>query len=423
MKCLKLFRNLILSFALVFLSGCVSGTNNILPKEKVPEHPAELFVGEKLDKQLISLVPVEENAPIDSAVVDSVQWIVPELENIPTVLLLPKVCIKEKVVTSNLSPEYYGFHNIDLRITDRELKTEQLKAEEGDLKIESVPIHKAVNKSNNEPIQTIPASLKNDVIEETEEGFVITEQEIEVLVSDKIKITLPGSGWIYLPDRENSSLNYSGREFADKNTIYTFKPGEAGEFVLNFQYQDLIKNIYKKEKIHLIVYSELSQSASKAASLDTPVESPEDSAPDDSAPDDSAPEDSAPVDLNVLLKNYLAEKNVEGIFNMVPDLVRSTNSEIRGLLPKTAELLYSFSRFVPTALILETLLLDKNYTASKDRFLYLLGKTYEADSPVRNELISADYYKQLMDTYPASIYWDESQDRYRFLKRRYIDIR
>ncbi len=408
MKCLKLFRNLILSSALVFLSGCVSGTNNILPKEKVPEHPSELFVGEKLDKQLIIVVPVEENASIDSAVVDSVQWIVPELENISTVLLLPKVYIKEKVVTSNLSPEYYGFHNIDLRITDREFKTEQLKAEEGDLKIESVPIHKAVNKSNNEPIQTIPASLKNDVIEETEESPVITEQEIKVLVSDKIKITLPGSGWIYLPDRENSSLNYSGREFADKNTIYTFKPGEAGEFVLNFQYQDLIKNIYTKEKVHLIVYSELSQSDSKAASLDTPVESPE---------------DSAPVDLNVLLKNYLAEKNVEGIFNMVPDLVRSTNSEIRGLLPKTAELLYSFSRFVPTALILETLLLDKNYTASKDRFLYLLGKTYEADSPVRNELISADYYKQLLDTYPASIYWDESQDRYRFLKRRYIDIR
>ena len=408
MKCLKLFRNLILSFALVFLSGCVSGTNNILPKEKVPEHPSELFVGEKLDKQLIIVVPVEENASIDSAVVDSVQWIVPELENISTVLLLPKVYIKEKVVTSNLSPEYYGFHNIDLRITDREFKTEQLKAEEGDLKIESVPIHKAVNKSNNEPIQTIPASLKNDVIEETEVSPVITEQEIKVLVSDKIKITLPGSGWIYLPDRENSSLNYSGREFADKNTIYTFKPGEAGEFVLNFQYQDLIKNIYTKEKVHLIVYSGLSQSDSKAASLDTPVESPE---------------DSAPVDLNVLLKNYLAEKNVEGIFNMVPDLVRSTNSEIRGLLPKTAEFLYSFSRFVPTALILETLLLDKNYTASKDRFLYLLGKTYEADSPVRNELISADYYKQLLDTYPASIFWDESQDRYRFLKRRYIDIR
>ncbi|MCD6396327.1 MAG: hypothetical protein J7L71_02185, partial [Spirochaetaceae bacterium] len=191
-------------------------------------------------------------------------------------------------------------------------------------------------------------------------------------------------------------------------TTYTFKSGGAGDFVLNFQYQDLIKNIYKKEKVHLIVTSELPQSDPQVASLETAVE---------------PSEASLPLDINDLLKDYLSTKNVEGIFNMVPDLVRSKDSEIRGLLPETAELLYGSSRFVPTALILETLTMDKNYTDSKDRFLYLLGKTYEADSPVRNELIAADYYKQLLDTYPASIYWDESQDRYRFLKRRYIDIR
>ncbi len=48
---------------------------------------------------------------------------------------------------------------------------------------------------------------------------------------------------------------------------------------------------------------------------------------------------------------------------------------------------------------------------------------YEEDSPIRDEQISASYYKLLIDSFPASIYWDESQDRYRFLKRRYIDIR
>jgi len=408
MKYLKISRNLLPVFALVFLSGCVSGTNTILPEEKVSEPPSELSVAEKLDEQLISVAPVKEIASMDSATVDSVYWIVPESENISSVLLLPEVYIQEKVVSSNPPPEYYGFHNIDLPISDRELKAEQLIIEETDSKIESVPMHKAVNDSGNELVRTVPSTLKNDVNEENKESPVITVQEINALVSDKIKITLSGSGWIYLPDNENSSLNYSGREFADTNTTYTFKPGEAGDFVLNFQYQNLIKNIYKKEKVHLIVSSELPQSDSKVASLETAVE---------------PSEASISLDINALLKDYLLVKNVEGIFNMVPDLVRSKDSEIRGLLPDTAELLYSSSRFVPTALILETLTMDKNYTDSKDRFLYLLGKTYEADSPVRNELIAADYYKQLLDTYPASIYWNESQDRYRFLKRRYIDIR
>ena len=408
MKYLKLSRNLILGFALVFLSGCMSGPNTIFPEEKVPQESLELSVAEKMDEHPVSSAPVEEIVSKDRATVDSIQCVVPELENISLVLLLPKVYIKEKVVLPNLPPKYYGFHNIDLRISDRELKPGQLIVSEGDSGIESVPFHKTVNKSNNEPIQTIPVSLKNDAIEENNEDPVITEQEIKVLVSNKIKITLPGSGWIYLPDRENTSLNYSGREFIDKNTIYTFKPGEAGNFILNFQHQDLIKNIYTKEKVHLIVSSETSQSDSKVDSLDTPVESHEAAVYED---------------LTVLLKKYLADKNVEGLFNMVPDLVRSTKPEIRGLLPETAEFLYSSSRFVPTALILETLILDKNYTSSKDRFLYLLGKTYEADSAIRNELIAVDYYKKLLDTYPGSIYWDESQNRYRFLKRRYIDIR
>ena len=408
MKYLKKYRNLIFIFALVFLPGCLSDTNTILTEEKVSGQTLEISVAEKSDEQFVPAAPSEKIDSIDSAMVDSVQWIVPESENISSVLPLPKVYIQEKVVSSNFPPEYYGFHNIDLRISDRELKPEQLIVEKSKPKIEAVPLHKAVNDFDNEPVQTAPSTLKNDVNEENRESPVLTVQEVQASVSDKIKITLPGSGWIYLPDNENNSLNYSGREFAEKNTTYTFKPGEAGDFVLNFQFQDLIKNIYTKEKVHLIVSSEPTQSVSKVASMETAAE---------------PSETLVPVDLNTLLKEYLSVKNVEGIFNMVPDLVRSKDPVVRGLLPETAELLYKSNRFVPTALILETLTMDKNYTDSKDRFLYLLGKTYEADSPVRNELISADYYKQLLDTYPASIYWNESQDRYRFLKRRYIDIR
>ncbi len=406
MNYLKISLRVILSFSPVFLPGCVSVLS--VPEETLPEPPAEISDAAKLGESVLFVPSVGEIVSRDSAEVDSIKWITVEPENISSAMILPKVEIRDRVISPIISPGYYGFNNIDSRISGIGLKPEQLVIAETDSTIETSPINKAANGLNNEPVETMSALLKNDVPEDVKEDPAVTEQEIKVLVSDKLKITLPGNGWIYLPDKENSTLNYSGRQFSDENTVYSFKPEEEGEFVLNFQFQDLIKNIYTKEKVHLIVYSKLSESDSKVAPMDISVEKPE------------IP---LPADLNALLKDYLSTKNVEGLFNMVPDLVRSTDPEVRSLLPETAEFLYNSSRFVPSALILETLVMDKNYTASKDRFLYLLGKTYEADSPIRNELIAADYYKQLLDTYSASIYWDESRDRYRFLKRRYIDIR
>ncbi len=406
MNCLKISRNLILVFTLVFLPGCVS----------VPEALPEVYAAENPDELPVPVSPVGKNVPRDNARVDSVKWIAVEPEKISPVILLPVVSVRKKLVASNLPSDYSGFYNIHLRISDRELSPdqwsvqmpEQLAAAVSNSGTKSVPVHEAARNLSNEPVQTVPVSEKNDVVEEDKPGSDAAEQEIKVFLSDKVKITLEGRGWIYLPDNKNISLNYSGREFTDGNTIYSFKPGEEGNFTLNFQFQDLIKNIYTKEKVHLIVYSKLSESDSKAAPLDVSVEKSE---------------ISVPVDLNLLLKEYLSTKNIEEIFNMVPELVKSTDPEVRSLLPETSELLYRSSRFVPTILILETLFMDKNYRASKDRLLYLLGKSYEADSPVRNELIAAAYYKQLLDTYPSSIYWNESHDRYRFLKRRYIDIR
>ena len=128
-------------------------------------------------------------------------------------------------------------------------------------------------------------------------------------------------------------------------------------------------------------------------------------------------------DLEESLFTLLAEDDGSGVSEIVPRLVESTLPSIREQLPEIAELLYSSSYFVQSAFILEEILNDETLYISMDRYLFLLGKIYEKDSSIRNEHTSAAYYKKLVDGFPSSIYWDESQDRYRFLKRRYIDIR
>jgi hypothetical protein len=182
----------------------------------------------------------------------------------------------------------------------------------------------------------------------------------------------------------------------------------VGTVVLRFQFQDLVNNNHTIEKINLSVLPGESDNSKETVFSSAPVKSSE---------------KNGPIDLEESLLTLLREDDSRGLSEIVPKLVESTLPSIRKQLPEIAELLFGSSYFVQSSYILEELLKDKSLYLSLDRFLFLLGKIYEENSSIRNEHTSAAYYKKLIDGYPASIYWDESQDRYRFLKRRYIDIR
>lgn len=59
-------------------------------------------------------------------------------------------------------------------------------------------------------------------------------------VGDRLELTLPGEGWIYLGDLHGqaSGLSYGDRTIGDGATSFTFRAQRLGEFLLEFQLQD-----------------------------------------------------------------------------------------------------------------------------------------------------------------------------------------
>ena len=129
------------------------------------------------------------------------------------------------------------------------------------------------------------------------------------------------------------------------------------------------------------------------------------------------------LDLESTVNKMIFDNDSEGLASLVPELLNSNNLGVKNSLTEIAEIFYNNSYFTLSASIFEILLNDNSLTSFSDYYLFLLGNIYENDSSIRNEQQAAKYYKTLIDSYPASIYWDESSNRYRFLKRRYIDIR
>ncbi|MEA1911679.1 MAG: hypothetical protein U9N32_08430 [Spirochaetota bacterium] len=375
---LKIFLSHFLLICFLLLAGCASSVNRELP-DKV--------INENIDIELISepeiihlpdkdIAPAIDTDPVETVIyVQNMNCIVPELNNSPPVLILPEVIF-----------------NRDIAI-EEEVKSE----------ITVEPIIE----TGKEEVDSVQQYV---VTSEEKVKTILTERDISVSVFENFDISLAGLGWIYLPDNENFEIKYNGRRFTDISTIYSFVSKSEGSFILRFQYQDLTTDIFKVEKINLSIVPGVVSSRENNDKLSENNEL-------------SDTEIVMSPDMESLMYTMLQEEDFAGLNHLVPDLLNNKIPSVRSKFPEIAELLYSNSYYLSSILIYETLIEEEGYISESDYYLYLLALMYEKESPLRNEQISAKYYKILLDNYPASIYWEESQDRYRFLKRRYIDIR
>ena len=58
-----------------------------------------------------------------------------------------------------------------------------------------------------------------------------------------------------------------------------------------------------------------------------------------------------------------------------------------------------------------------------DAAYYLKGQILESKSPIKNVKEAQKAYKQVIDSYPQSPFWERSKNRYTYLSRFYFDIR
>ena len=413
MNYLKIFLRHSLLLMVLLMAGCASQVTGIDMESEETNHTTVVHESDRIvpkdstsELGLSDLLPAseaEEPVVIHSVssskqkvfdlIAETAAWTSPEEDNPSPDLLLPEVRIREKRKELTVIPPLFHFYEMGPQENEVEPFTAPEAAAETSIEKNPLPA----------------ASIHTErVTEEASTQIIVNESQMSSIVRTEIDITLSGRGWIYLSDEETSGIEYVGRHFLTDSTIYTFLPELVGTVVLRFQFQDLVNNSHTIEKINLKVIPAETDISKETMPSSAPVKYSENI--------DSA-------DLEESLAALLDKNDSLGISEIAPDLVESILPSIRKQLPEIVELLFSSSYFVQSANILEELLKDKSHYSSIDRFLFLLGKIYEEDSSIRNEHTSASYYKMLIDGYPASIYWDESQDRYRFLKRRYIDIR
>ena len=406
---LKIFLSHFLLIGFLLLAGCVSGLNRELPDKVIKENIELISEPEIIQIFDKDISPAVDTDSMETEIyVQNMDFIVPELNNLPPVLILPEVFFTEKVLsvndlseTSHISDytDIYGPGWASLHLANRDIEIE------AEVK-NTINVDPIIETRKDEEFFVQKTVVKSEEAVKT----IFTEHDISVSVFDKFDISLNGLGWIYLPDDENIEIKYNGRQFTDFNTVYTFISKSEGSFILRFQYQDLTTNILKVEKINLSILPAV------VSSLDNDEKLSENNELTDTESIE-APE------LESLVYTMLMEGDFEGLNQLVPDLLNNNKPYVRSKLPEIAELLYNNSYYSSSILIYEMLIDDYGLISVSDYYLYLLGVMYEKESPLRNEQFSAKYYKILLDNYPASIYWEDSQDRYRFLKRRYIDIR
>lgn len=403
---LKIFHKYILLLFLIMIAGCVTGLDSGVSADNIAIK--EPF---GVDTEVEVEVP-EKDIPIKN-----IAWASPVPEDHKHQFILPDLPLEEKEIEekyylSSYDNNDYGWEYVygiipvkqieSGKVLEGEIPKEAADKAEDDLIMNSITIE--TEKSDVSP--------ENIVVREEEiSKTVINERDMNAYSLTKFNISLKGKGWIYLPDKENRDIEYYGRNFTNEDTLYTFIPKVEGTYFLRFQYQDLINNIYKIEKINLIVVKEAREII---------VDKTESSG---IIPEKEALETVAAVVPESSIETMFREGNSQGLSERVPVLLKNLDPSVIKILPDIANLLYESEYYISAASILENLVEDNLFVYLTDYFLYLLGNIYEKDSQIRNEKISAGYYKTLIDNYPASLYWEDSQKRYRFLKRRYIDIR
>lgn len=398
---LKISLRTILLLYLLLAAGCVSKDAGIDVESEENNHKtvaSEIDISDSPPaaeaEEPVAIVPVPSaEQEVVEIIVETVAWTAPEKDNPYPELLLPEILMREKQKELIIIPPLFHFYEMGPQENEAEPLTKPEAA------IETVP------EKNLLPAAPIHAEI---VTEEVSTKIIVNESQMSAIVRTETDITLSGRGWIYLSEGETSGIEYMGRHLLTDSTVYTFLPELVGTVVLRFQFQDLVNNNHTIERINLIVLPGESDISKETVSFSAPVKSLE---------------KNDPADLEESLLTLLDKNDSRGLSEIAPRLIESTLPSIRKQLPEISDLLFRSSYFVQSAYILEELIKENTHYSSLDRFLFLLGKIYEEDSSIRNEHTSASYYKQLIDGYPASIYWEESQDRYRFLKRRYIDIR
>ena len=279
-----------------------------------------------------------------------------------------------------------------------------------------------------------------------------------------IDITYPGTGWIYLGQKDNrKDFTFFGRKLGGKDTSFTLRAKNPGTYLLHFYKNDPLTNSYIDDYLEVIVENkETSSTEHILAPNYATIVPPKVTITAETRKENKKQNINKTVDENKNKHQKTQEEQTQNVASKKP-----IDSSVKTVIQtQDAENTNEISETSNTQNIIETkqeenntqnkpnqnldklkeselLALAKKQFANKehsnalftlekffekavskiDEGLFLQGQILESKSDVQNIKGAIDSYELIVKSYPASAYWTQANKRTIFLKRFYINIR
>ena len=266
-------------------------------------------------------------------------------------------------------------------------------------------------------------------------------RSVTVKNSQYLDVIYPGSGWIYLGEKDaNDLMRYYGRKVSPdgEETKFTLKATKSGSTVLHFYKNDALAGKFIEDYLAVTVSTETER--------DTHVSAPNyaDYVPKGQRGKNLPAEEAAPKATEAV-----TERPAQAESKSSPKIVASSStgtsierssgsaSQIQeqrpasqnqaanvasGDLLKKAQQEYDAKQYAECLATIQEFY--KNADESKmDQALYLEARALEAPSPSRNIKSALHTYQTLVNRYPQSSLWEAANNRITYIQRMYIDIR
>lgn len=301
-----------------------------------------------------------------------------------------------------------------------------------------------------------------------EDGVEWKRKHVYAVPEDVIAISMGGTGWIYLGERDRrKGIAFKARKNSPRATEFVFRTEKMGEYHLQFQQQDLFTGEERWQEVRVSVVGE-ERFAEILSGKHSEEEDPEimDASPKGYILADTYYKEGRKKEaLAEYLKNYTdgdprvneriahlsfeqekyaqaeqywrknlyeddiyKEKAVVGIIRtavrredvtvfekMLPELLAIDTIPTDEPLLEGAEFQIDRGNTMSAANILESFI-DRYYDHEKADWAYFtLGNLHEKSGPLRDFRKAKYYYRVVLNDFPASSYWDKSEERIRYI--------
>jgi hypothetical protein len=186
-------------------------------------------------------------------------------------------------------------------------------------------------------------------------------------------------------------IRFIGREYYDGKTIFSFYPYETASFIITFRRTDYSAATVETRTavVSVLPLNEYTAETEASPGTETAL---------GAEPDNGVPTEDEPAAEEVFIYDNAAE-----------------------LLSYTDGLKVS-GRCAEAVNLLEEGLENLPWT-EHDHLYFELAGLYEKCPWKRDERVAVRYYRQIVDYYPVSIYWQRAKERITYLERYFIHIR